>query len=155
MPQCEPFNTYLMSHVTLVASKNVKFRLSQNLTKFDAVTRLHENIPTVKSVSSFEIYKNSRLLAEITILPYFRKLKFSRVLHGQSSEVNLLGNSPKKFIGPSDVNCWTIFPTQFFGQLSDKIIIFNNFTKEFIVLTTLRFYLSCTHTYYSRVPRCI
>ena len=73
---------------------------------------------------------------------------------GQSSEVNLLGNSPKQFIGLSDVNCWTIsqhnssknFPIKFY---------FNNFTKEFIVWTTLRFYLSCTHTYYSRVPRCI
>ena len=81
VPQCEPLNTYHMSRITLVASKNVKFRLSQNLTKFDAVTRLHENIPTVKSVSSSEIYKNFRFLAEITILPYFRKLKFSRVLH--------------------------------------------------------------------------
>ena len=48
-------------------------------------------------------------------------------------------NSPKQFMGPSDMNCWTIFPTQFFGQLSNKIIIFNNFTKEFIVWTTLRF----------------
>ena len=81
MPQCESLNTYRMSHVTLVASKNVKFRLSQNLTKFDVVTRLHENIPTVKSISSSEIYKNSRFLAEMTILPFFRKLKFSWVLH--------------------------------------------------------------------------
>ena len=47
VPQCEPFNTYLMSHITLVASKNVKLRF----------------------------------LAEITILPFFRKLRFSRVLH--------------------------------------------------------------------------
>ena len=81
MPQCEPFNTYHMSRVTLVASKNVKFRLSRNLTKFDAVTRFRETIPTVKSVSLSEIYKNSGFLAEITILPFFRKLKFSRVLH--------------------------------------------------------------------------
>ena len=47
--------------------------------------------------------------------------------------MNLLGNSLKQFMGPFDVNCWTIFLTQFFGQLSDKIIIFNNFIKEFIV----------------------
>ena len=85
MPQCEPLNTYRMSHVTFIASKNVKFRLSRNLTKFNAVTRLHENIPTVKSVSSSEIYKNTRFFAEITILPFFRKCKifsgFTVVLH--------------------------------------------------------------------------
>ena len=27
---------------------------------------------------------------------------------GQPSEVNLLDNSPKQFMGSSDVNCWTI-----------------------------------------------
>ena len=27
---------------------------------------------------------------------------------GQPSEANLLDNSPKQFMGPSDVNCWTI-----------------------------------------------
>ena len=43
---------------------------------------------------------------------------------GQSSEVNLLVNSPKQFMGLSD------FPTQFFGQLSNKILLF---------WTTLRF----------------
>ena len=84
VPQCEPLNTYHMSRVTLVASKNVKFRLSRNSTKFDAVTRFRETIPTVKSISSSEIYKNSGFLAEITILPFFRKLKFSWVLHLKS-----------------------------------------------------------------------
>ena len=27
---------------------------------------------------------------------------------GQPSEVNMLDNPPKQFMGPSDVNCWTI-----------------------------------------------
>ena len=35
--------------------KTCKFRLSRNLTKFDVVARFRETIPTVKSVSSFEI----------------------------------------------------------------------------------------------------
>ena len=95
MPQCESLNTYHMSRITFVASKNMKFRLSQNLTKFDAVTRLHENIPTVKSVSSSEIYKNSRFLAEITILHFFRKLKFSRVLQMVTSAKVYLGEDSR------------------------------------------------------------
>ena len=37
------------------ASKNVKFRLSRNSTNFDVIARFCETIPTVKSVSSFEI----------------------------------------------------------------------------------------------------
>ena len=44
-----------VSHIPLRASKNVKFRLSQNSMKFDVVARFHETIPTVESVSSFEI----------------------------------------------------------------------------------------------------
>ena len=39
--------------------KTCKFRLSRNSTKFDVVARFRETIPTVKSVSSSEIYKNS------------------------------------------------------------------------------------------------
>ena len=57
MPQCEPLNTCHMSRVTLGASKNVKFRLSRNSTKFDVVTRFRETILTVKPVSSSEIKK--------------------------------------------------------------------------------------------------
>ena len=75
MPQCEPLNTYLMSHVVLVASKNMKFRLFQTLTKFDAVTRLHENIPTVKSVSSFEIYKKFQIFGRNYHFTLFQKIK--------------------------------------------------------------------------------
>ena len=46
-----------VSRITLGALKNVKFRLSQNSTKFDVISRFHETIPTVKPVSSFEIKK--------------------------------------------------------------------------------------------------
>ena len=100
---------------------------------------------------AYVMYEN-RFQTKIFVLMW-ATLRYKYI--GQFSEVNLLGNSLKQFMGPFDVNCCTIFPTQFFGQLSDKIIIFNNFTKEFIVWTTLRFYLSYTHTYYSRLPRCI
>ena len=39
--------------------KMCKFRLSRNSMKFDVVARFREMIPTVKSVSSSKIYKNS------------------------------------------------------------------------------------------------
>ena len=41
--------------VTLGASKNMKFRLSWNLTKFDRVARFREMIPMVKFILSFKI----------------------------------------------------------------------------------------------------
>ena len=47
-------------HSTHCASKSVKFLLSRNPMKFDRVARFYEMIPTVKSVSSFEISKISR-----------------------------------------------------------------------------------------------
>ena len=46
---------FAMCPPTPHASKNVKFRLSQNSTKFDVVARFRETIPTMKSVSSSEI----------------------------------------------------------------------------------------------------
>ena len=61
---CSPFDTWLhISHPTSakchsllsVPQKNVKFRLPQNSTKFDRVTRFHEMIPTMKSISSSKI----------------------------------------------------------------------------------------------------
>ena len=44
-----------VSRITFDASKSVKFCMSRNSTKFDLVARFRETIPTVKSVSSFEI----------------------------------------------------------------------------------------------------
>ena len=45
----------ILQHPTHRASKNIKFRLSWNSTKFDVVARFHETIPTMKSISSSEI----------------------------------------------------------------------------------------------------
>ena len=44
-----------MCHPTVGTSKNVKFRLSRNSTKFDLVNRFRETNSIVKSVSSSEI----------------------------------------------------------------------------------------------------
>ena len=63
---------------------------------------------------------------------------------GQSSEVNLLDNSLEQFMGLSDVNCWTI--SQHNSSDNFPIKLLNNPPKSF---------MSCTHAYYSRVPRCI
>ena len=46
---------HAMCHSTSYSSKNVKFRLSQNPTKFDEVTRFCEMNSTMKSVSSSKI----------------------------------------------------------------------------------------------------
>ena len=45
--------------MTLGASKNVKFQLSRNSMKFDAVAKFHKTISTVKSVLSSEKKKYS------------------------------------------------------------------------------------------------
>ena len=63
---------------------------------------------------------------------------------GQSSEVNLLDNSLKQFMGLSDVNCWTI--SQHNSSDNFPIKLLDNPHKYF---------MSCTHTYHSRVPQCI
>ena len=53
---CHVSSTWLaMCRPTLVASKYMKFRLSQNSMKFGWVTRFCETVPTVQSVSPFEI----------------------------------------------------------------------------------------------------
>ena len=63
--KCQVYRTHLR------ASKNVKFRLSRNSTKFDVVARFRETIPTVKSVSSSKIYKISGFLSES---PFYHSL---------------------------------------------------------------------------------
>ena len=69
-------------------SKNMKSQLSRNLTKFDWVATFCKTIQTVKSVSSFEIYKITSFSIcysdKITVLPILTKIKFlafSQVLH--------------------------------------------------------------------------
>ena len=79
MAQCEPFipsaphgschvsvpwgaiwhpHDHAMCHPIPGVSKNMKFRLSLNPTKFDGVTRFRETNSMVESISSSEIYKN-------------------------------------------------------------------------------------------------
>ena len=66
---------------------------------------------------------------------------------GQPSKVNLLDNSPKQFMGSSDVNSWTISQPNFLENLPLKFL-----SQPFSFLFS---FMSCTHTYHSRVPRCI
>ena len=63
---------------------------------------------------------------------------------GQSSEVNLLGNSPKQFMGLSDVNCWMISQHNSSDYFPIKLL--DNPPKYFT---------SCTHAYYCRVSQYI
>ena len=66
---------------------------------------------------------------------------------GQPSEANLLDNSLKQFIGSSDVNCWTISQPNSPKNLQLKFL-----SQPF---SFLFFFMSCTYTYHSRVPRCM
>ena len=66
---------------------------------------------------------------------------------GQPSEENLLDNSPKQFMGPSNVNCWTISQSNSQEHLSLKFL-----SQPFSFLFS---FMSCTHTYHFRVARCI
>ena len=82
------------------------------------------NMPCMKKLFSKQRY-----------LFYLRET-FQYKYVGQSSEVNLLGNSPKQFMGLSAMNCWTIsqhnssenFPIKFycFGQSSDLIHVMHS-----------------------------
>ena len=69
---------HAMCHLTSRASKNVKFRLSRNSTKFDGVTRFCETNSTVKSVSSSEIYKISDFQSKLPFYHFSEKLNFPR-----------------------------------------------------------------------------
>ena len=71
----------VLRHPTLGALKNVNFLLSRNSTKFDMLTRFHETILTVKSSFCIRDLEKFRISTKITILPFFRKLEFSQVLH--------------------------------------------------------------------------
>ena len=51
----EPLTKCQVSRTPLRASKNVKFLLFRNSTKFDVVARFRETIPTVESVLSSDI----------------------------------------------------------------------------------------------------
>ena len=63
-------------------------------------------------------FSKQKLFVLENLLPSFDKII------GQPSEANLLDNPPKQFMGPSDVNCWTIsqhnspenLPSKFLSQ---------------------------------------
>ena len=63
---------------------------------------------------------------------------------GQSYEVNLLANSPKQFMGLSDVNFWTISQHNSSDNFPIKLSDYPP-----------KYFMSCTHAYYSRVLQCI
>ena len=73
----------VLRYLIVGASKNVKFRLSWNSTKFEVLARFHDDSNgevrfVIRDLEKFQI------LIEITILPFFRKLEFSRVLQIQT-----------------------------------------------------------------------
>ena len=86
-------------------------------------------------------FQNKRFLFLKT---YYRVLVKSI---GQPSKANLLDNSSKQFMGSSNVNCWTISQYNSLENLPLKFL-----SQQF---SFLFFFMSCTHTYRSRVPRCI
>ena len=61
--------------------KACKFSLSRNSTKFNMVPRFRETIPTVKFVSSSEIYKIPNFDQNYHFTFFFRKLDFLGVSH--------------------------------------------------------------------------
>ena len=61
-------------------------------------------------------FSNQKLFVLENLLPSFGKYI------GQPSDINMLDNLPKQFMGPSDVNCWTIL---------QKIFRRNSFHKHF------------------------
>ena len=67
---------FSMCHPTPVVSKNVKFLLSRNSTKFVWVTRFRETNLVVRSVSSSIISFQPVRYRQIIVLPFFRKIQF-------------------------------------------------------------------------------
>ena len=63
-------------HVSLDVSKNMKFQLSRNPTKFNGVTRFRKTNLTAKSISSSEIYKISGFQPKLSFYHFSGKLNF-------------------------------------------------------------------------------
>ena len=72
----KPLTRCQVSPTTLFASKNVKFLLSRNSTKFDMVASFRETIPTVKSVSSSKIYKYFSFLSKLLFYHFSENSNF-------------------------------------------------------------------------------
>ena len=103
--------------------------------------------PNVRKI----LFSKQKVFVLKNILPSFL---FSKTYYrvsvksiGQPSEANLLDNSPKQFMDSSDVNCWTISQPNSPENLPLKFL-----SQPFSFLFS---FMSCTHTYHSRVPRCI
>ena len=79
-------------------------------------------------------FQNKRFLFSKT---YYR---VSVKSFGQPSKANLLDNSPKQFMGPSDVNCWTISQPN-----SPKILPLKFLSQPF-------FFLFFFHVMHSHLP---
>ena len=71
----ESSNMCQVSLVTFGASKNVKFRLFWNLTKFDGIARFREKIPIVKFRHS-RSRKISDFLLKLPLYHFSEKLNF-------------------------------------------------------------------------------
>ena len=77
-----------------------------------SLTPSHMPKPNVRKT----LFSNKRFLFSKT---YYR---VSVKSIGQPSEANLLDNSPKQFISPSDVNCWTISQPNYLENLPLKFL---------------------------------
>ena len=75
-----PCVTCFKCHPTFVASKNVKFQLSRNSTKFDWVSRFHETNSTIKSVSENFHVSNLDVVSSFKIFNIFDFVFLSIIL---------------------------------------------------------------------------
>ena len=87
------------------------------------------------------LFSKQKVFVLENVLPSFRNYI------SQPFKANLLDNSPKQFMGPFDMNCWTISQPNSLENLPLKF-----FSQAFSFLIS---FMSCTHTYHSRVPQCI
>ena len=99
-----------MCHPTPGASKNVKFRLSRNLTKFDGVTRFRETNSTVKSFSSSEIYKIFGFQPKLTFYHFSEKYTTRKKLINDTFNASLksYNDTSLKFHG-LDCHCISLY----------------------------------------------
>ena len=78
-----------MCHPTLDALKNMKFRLSRNLMKFDRVTRFREMNSTMKSFRHPRSRKFSVFNRNYRFTFFQKKLNFPRVLQKTKQDLSV------------------------------------------------------------------
>ena len=76
MAHCVPLKFAKCSTRCSFPRKTCKFRLSRNSTKIDVVARFRETIPTVKSIFSSEIEKNSGFLPKLRFCHFSENWNF-------------------------------------------------------------------------------